>query len=404
VWHCHVLGHEENDMMRPIAMMIPPAESTGAPAVLTNPWPGTMLKGTSAIFLWGSAIGEITGYQLLVGTGGPGSSDVFVGGTPTVPLSPTTMSQQVTGLPANGGTVYVRLVTQIEGAWQPPNDYTFTAAKTATTTAVVSSLNPSLGGQSVTFTATVSPSPTGSPAGTVQFQEGGVVLGSATVASGTATFTTSGLMPGSHYVVANYSGNASFAASSSAMFSQVVNNAVPDFSLASNPASGSGTVLVGGTLPITITLTPIDGYDGTVTLSCDTLKAGITCDVLPGSVIPSGAAVTTTLNVSISATSAFAVPSSPKGAQPPMLWASLFALGLLGGLFASGHRKQLRYCLVVLAAVGWITVVGVTGCGKSTATPPPSQLVGPQTVMLFANGTGPSTVSHEITINFTVNQ
>src|SRR5207253_7504069 len=25
VWHCHILGHEENDMMRPIIYQVPPA-------------------------------------------------------------------------------------------------------------------------------------------------------------------------------------------------------------------------------------------------------------------------------------------------------------------------------------------------------------------------------------------
>ena len=25
VWHCHILGHEENDMMRPIIFQVPPA-------------------------------------------------------------------------------------------------------------------------------------------------------------------------------------------------------------------------------------------------------------------------------------------------------------------------------------------------------------------------------------------
>ena len=24
VWHCHILGHEENDMMRPIVFKVPP--------------------------------------------------------------------------------------------------------------------------------------------------------------------------------------------------------------------------------------------------------------------------------------------------------------------------------------------------------------------------------------------
>src|SRR5207248_484493 len=29
VWHCHILGHEENDMMRPIVFQVPPAAPSG---------------------------------------------------------------------------------------------------------------------------------------------------------------------------------------------------------------------------------------------------------------------------------------------------------------------------------------------------------------------------------------
>jgi fibronectin type 3 domain-containing protein len=34
VWHCHLLGHEENDMMRPLVLVIPPPN--GAPTNLTR--------------------------------------------------------------------------------------------------------------------------------------------------------------------------------------------------------------------------------------------------------------------------------------------------------------------------------------------------------------------------------
>ena len=62
-----------------------------------------------------------------------------------------------------------------------------------TTTALTSSVNPSLGGQSVTFTATVTTSGMGTPTGTVQFKDGGSNIGSAVTldASGVATFATS---------------------------------------------------------------------------------------------------------------------------------------------------------------------------------------------------------------------
>lgn len=96
----------------------------------------------------------------------------------------------------------------------------------ATTTTVTSDSNPAAYGQSVTFTATVSPSaPAGTaalltanglPTGTVDFKDGGTSISgcaSQTLASGVATCTTSGLSVGSHPITAVYSGNSAYDAS-----------------------------------------------------------------------------------------------------------------------------------------------------------------------------------------------
>jgi hypothetical protein len=87
----------------------------------------------------------------------------------------------------------------------------------ATTTSVTSSVNPSVLGQSVTFTATVAvvQPGAGTPAGTVTFMDGSTVLGSATLSAGMATFSTTALPVGSGDVItARYLGNGSYAPSS----------------------------------------------------------------------------------------------------------------------------------------------------------------------------------------------
>ncbi len=96
------------------------------------------------------------------------------------------------------------------------------AAMTATTTTLASSVNPSTAGQSVTFTATVMGTG-GTPTGTVTFKDGAATLGTGTLAGGVATFTTTTLVAGSHAITAVYSGDASFAPSTSAILTQVVN-------------------------------------------------------------------------------------------------------------------------------------------------------------------------------------
>jgi hypothetical protein len=99
------------------------------------------------------------------------------------------------------------------------------AAGPATTTGVVSSLNPSTFGQSVTFTATVSGGT--SPTGTVQFFDGATSLGTVALAGSTAALSTSALAVGTHPITATYSGDIDDTPSTSAPLSQVVNAAGP---------------------------------------------------------------------------------------------------------------------------------------------------------------------------------
>ena len=99
------------------------------------------------------------------------------------------------------------------------------AAGPGTTTDVVSSLNPSTFGQSVTFTATVSGGT--SPTGSVQFFDGATSLGTVALAGATAQLTTSALAVGTHSITAAYSGDADDTPSTSAPVSQVVNAAAP---------------------------------------------------------------------------------------------------------------------------------------------------------------------------------
>ncbi len=67
----------------------------------------------------------VTSYELLIGTSGVGSSDILA----TAPL--TTPSYTVPALPADGVTLFVRLGSLINGAWQT-EDYVYTESGPAT--------------------------------------------------------------------------------------------------------------------------------------------------------------------------------------------------------------------------------------------------------------------------------
>lgn len=87
-----------------------------------------------------------------------------------------------------------------------------------------SSPNPSVVGQTVTFTATVTsivgPPPDGE---VVTFKTGPTVLGTGTLKGGVATFQTSTLTQGTHAISAMYAGDANYLSAKSAVLNQVVN-------------------------------------------------------------------------------------------------------------------------------------------------------------------------------------
>jgi hypothetical protein len=93
----------------------------------------------------------------------------------------------------------------------------------ATTTSLTSNPNPSLHGQAVTLTATVTSSGGIPPTGTVTFKNGTTGLGSATLINGVATLTRTNLPVGSLSITATYNGDVQSNKSTSPVLIQVVN-------------------------------------------------------------------------------------------------------------------------------------------------------------------------------------
>lgn len=95
----------------------------------------------------------------------------------------------------------------------------------STNTTLTSSLNPSVVGQAVTFTAVVAPSGGTLPNGeSLTFYNGSAVLGTAVLNGGTAVLTSSSLPAGIFVIKASYPGDLNFAPSTSAGIRQVVNS------------------------------------------------------------------------------------------------------------------------------------------------------------------------------------
>ena len=98
-----------------------------------------------------------------------------------------------------------------------------TVNKAATSTALVSSPNPSTVGQTITFSATVKAATSGTPTGAVTFKDGTTTLGTGSLAAGKAIFQTSKLAKGTHTITAVYGGNTDYLGSNSLALTQTVN-------------------------------------------------------------------------------------------------------------------------------------------------------------------------------------
>lgn len=128
----------------------------------------------------------------------------------------------------------------------PAHSVTQVVTKDSTTTVVSSNANPSVFGQPVTLTATVSANLPGSgtPTGSVQFFDGVTPLGPAgnlsAASPDTYSITVSSLSVATHMITADYAGDGNFLASDSAVLNQVVNKAMTTTSLAANPAGSVG--------------------------------------------------------------------------------------------------------------------------------------------------------------------
>ena len=210
-----------------------------------------------------------------------------------------------------------------------------------------------------TFTAHVSGDQSGSPAGVVNFRSGNMDLGSAVLdREGNASLQTDVLPEGSHQVVAIYQGRPDYQASSSTP--EVVHSnasTVAGFTVAATPTSLSTTV--GGFVNIVITVTPVNGFNSYVSLSCSGLPVNTTCNFTPLSVQASCTTSTSGVQTCTPATSAMQIQT-----QAPSPKVAAFVFPALFGLVGLGACKRRAWRNMLLGVVALAGAMGISACSQ----------------------------------------
>jgi hypothetical protein len=193
--------------------------------------------------------------------------------------------------------------------------------------------------------------------GTVMFLDGATTIGSVKLdGTGTANLAISTLAPGTHSLSANYAGDAVLTAATGGPITEMVS----DYTMQAQPAS---LTLSGGQAGMaTINVIPLGGSTQTVSFSCGSLPAKLTCAFAPSSVTLDGVdagVVKVTVSSSVAAAST---------AGRLNLWGVASTMAFAGLLLPFGRRKKLKRLFGAAAILATLSLFAV-GCGSSNSTP-----------------------------------
>lgn len=270
-----------------------------------------------------------------------------------------------------------------------------TVGTRSTSTVVASSLSAVIGGQAVTFTATVTTSAGGAPTGTVTFLDGTTSIGTGALnGSAIASLNTTSLSVAAHAITARYDGDVNSATSTSTAVNETVNIA----GFATPPTNL--VVTAGQTLPISLTLFAAPGSNLLFIMSCSGLPIGATCSFGNNLVVPGAPPTGTTVQVNFSTSrGSSAVPiqywrRSTFGALELSAAMLLFLIaGTVGFQPAARRRLALSMCMAVVALS--LTLIGCNASGSSSPATP-------QGVATFTVTGTSSTATVNTSLNVTV--
>ena len=342
------------------------------------------------------------------------SSLALVSGSATYTFSSTTPGAHVIAATYSGDSTYASSTGSLT--------VTVPAPVASKTTLAAATSTPAPGASdaiSITVTS-ASTSSTTTPTGTVTIAvDGTTQTPTLTLANGSATYTFSSTAAGAHTIAATYSGDSNYASSGGSLTLTV---AAKSFKL----AASNVTVTAGNPGASTITITPQNGYAGTVAwivASSPALTNG--CFSIANTTVSGTTAVAATLTVNTVA-SACAAPAlvgagvdprntpgrapHPYGKDPTVsvaLQANQAGMTMVGLLFLGLLGRRCRR-LATLATLGILATIGfaASGCaGVGSSMPPPSSPTaarGAYAVTIVGTDTTTSSITASTTLTLTI--
>jgi hypothetical protein len=240
----------------------------------------------------------------------------------------------------------------------------------ATSTAVTVSPQEPTSGQPMQLQVRVAASGSSPVAGTVTLYMGQTSIGSATVSGGTAVVTMQAPQPGTYTATATFAAQGNYAASSATPVTFIVQASSASVPTQPTPPAGSFTLGLSSnsvdlgksdSASLQVMVAAVQGYSGTVQLSCAGLPAGVNCSFSPAALTINGAQATSTLSFSTTTNNAYTSPIITNVARGILLpWDIIGVLGFISG------RKRLRArwsTLVTLCILIFCSTIWMTGCG-----------------------------------------
>jgi hypothetical protein len=368
--------------------------------------PSISLTATPSTTTVGTAVALKATVSATAGT--PTGTVYFLDGTTTLgssPLSAGLANYSTTTLAAGGHSITARY----------SGDSNFSTVTSAPQTVTINLITPAVAltatpsnaqvGTAIALGATVTGSG-GTPTGSVKFLDGTTTLATVNLANGTASYSATTLGVGQHTITASYSGDGTFSALVSSPQTVTITAVPPSISAVFSPAAL--TITHGSTATSTLTITPANGFAGTLTFTCGSLPNSASCGFAPSSLnftASSSAAQSSVITVSTNSSIIGALHPAPFG---PHGWGStatvLSAFLLLPLAFTRRSRGLLRrhsvltLGLILLAAAG---IGALSGCSSHTSAPAAATTtpVGSYTISITINGAPAATT---ITLPITV--